>query len=384
MTHLFRKKSKEPACRSNREQWIGSMQMLAKPVLSAAKQGVLHRTFPEPASRLAAAAGVICGTASFLESLSGKQEASQYTPLLRDVQDLLNAIITSGSPDCCLAVPTNYEPTEVVPCNGLLAFALLKSKTVLLKSAKKDMLLQYFRNAKKSRPCLAREDLLFGAMIELVIYEISGSCDTQNLDYTINMLMHHNRGNGVFAPSGQYRWSYEHTFFLYPMMEVLCSYLPLWFDRQKTEAWKKAAASAFERMCTIQMRMIAPDGSFPVFGPEVWLRCGAFHTLAHGAAVKKLPKDLPYACAREALTSIMERTLTPAGTADEAGFLLPGLCGSQPSLCSPGFLRGKLYGCMTVFAPLGLPASHAFWNPADKSSPWQQVWSGQNIPLDCH
>lgn len=377
--HRFGKRARTAVGLANRRRWMELMDGLATPVLRTAQAGELHRTFPEPASRLAAAAGVLCGLAPFLEA----EPAAGSHALLAGARGLLADITSADGADSCRILPPEGSGTFGW-ANGLLAFALLRGRSCLLHAdpAAEQQLLEYFENARQSRFRPDADGLLFRSMVELALYELSGTCDTQVLDYTMTFLMRQSRGNGVFALDNGYRWSYAHTFFLYPMAGLLTEYAPIWFGR-KGEEWRRSIKQATERMSVIQARFLAPDGSFPVLGPEVWLRAGAFHTLAYAASREQLPRVLDGPAVREALLHLAERTLTPAGTVDADGFLLPGLCGHQPALCGPAVMRGQLYGCMAVFAPLGLPAHHDFWQNSEQKAPWDQMWTGENVPLDC-
>lgn len=386
---LFKRKPKLVAKKlsSNRKEWLELMNSLAEPVLDAGENGTLKQAFPEDVSRLAAVSGVLCGLSSFLEAPVQAGEESMHRALLQKARLLLMDVINPDSPDACPGFTGSFEPDEKLPALGLLAFALLKAKRVLMKElepAAQKLLLSYLQDAKYIRPKMDSEEVLFSAMLELAIYELSGDCETQNLDYAVTTLMDHYRGDGVFAPAGQFHWDYLNTFYVHPLLELLLPYLPYWF-RGRANAWEKTASGARARMLVMQARMISPDGSYPVLGYGMCLRAGAFHTLAHGALREDLPRELPYPCVRELLWRVMKRTLTPKGTQDQNGFLRPGLCGFQPSLCEPDFTTGQLYGCMAVFAPLGLPQNHAFWGVNTSRSLWQQAWIGENIPLDhCH
>lgn len=380
---LFGKRRRSVEGIANRRRWLELIEGLVLPFLRAAHEGELWKIFPEAESRLAAAAGVLCGVAPFLAAEPQVGEVDRYNVIYADARALIADVTSSDSTDCCCVLPSDANDTFGY-ANGLLAFALLRGKDRLIHTGAEEerKLLDYFERTRRSPVKPDADGLLFRAMVGLVISELGGTCDTQLLDYAITFLMRQSRGNGVFAPENGYRWSYSHTFFLYPAACLLTEYLPIWFGR-KGEDWKREMRKAVERISVIQMRFLAPDGSFPVLGPEMWLRSGAFHTLAYAASRELLPRELSGAAVREALLQMAERTLTPIGTVDGDGFLLPGLCGYQPTLCGPEVLRGYLYGCMTVFAPLELPAYHDFWQNGNEKSPWDQMWAGENVPLDC-
>jgi hypothetical protein len=79
---------------------------------------------------------------------------------------------------------------------------------------------------------------------------------------------------------------------------------------------------------------------------------------------------------------VMRRTLDPAGTFDEKGWLRIGLAGHQPAIGEPYISTGSLYLCTAAFLPLGLPAEDRFWSGA--VAPWTSVklWRGENVQAD--
>jgi hypothetical protein len=96
----------------------------------------------------------------------------------------------------------------------------------------------------------------------------------------------------------------------------------------------------------------------------------------------RLPEELPAGQVRCALNAVIGRTLSPAGTYDEAGWLRIGLSGHQPSIGERYISTGSCYLASFAFLPLGLPASDPFWTDADR--PWTavHVWGGGDIPCD--
>ena len=132
----------------------------------------------------------------------------------------------------------------------------------------------------------------------------------------------------------------------------------------------------------MQERLIAPDGSYPVTGRSITYRAGAFQTLAAVALVGALPKELPPAQVRGALTAVLRRTLEPAGTFDAQGWLQIGLAGHQPHLGEAYISTGSLCLRSGALLPLGLPAGNPFW--MGEAVPWtsQKAWGGTDLPAD--
>jgi hypothetical protein len=98
---------------------------------------------------------------------------------------------------------------------------------------------------------------------------------------------------------------------------------------------------------------------------------------------KQLPDEVTPEQVRCALSAVIRRTIEAPGTFDGNGWLRVGFSGHQPAIAESYISTGSLYLCATVFAPLGLARSEAFWSNPPK--PWtaQKVWSGQNdVPAD--
>jgi hypothetical protein len=137
-----------------------------------------------------------------------------------------------------------------------------------------------------------------------------------------------------------------------------------------------------QRYAAIQERMIAPDGSFPAIGRYITYRCGAFHLLADAARRNILPEGVTPPQIRSALSAVLQRTLSPAGTFSSEGWLQIGLAGHQPGLGETYISTGSLYLCSAAWLPLGLPPAGPFWSLPPQ--PWtaQTIWSGKNSLAD--
>jgi hypothetical protein len=137
-----------------------------------------------------------------------------------------------------------------------------------------------------------------------------------------------------------------------------------------------------QRYAAIQERLIAPDGSYPAIGRSITYRCGAFHLLADAVRRHILPAEITPSQTRCALSAVIERTLSPAGTFSSDGWLQIGLAGHQPGLGETYISTGSLYLCSAAWLPLGLPSADPFWS--DPPQPWtsQIIWSGKNLHAD--
>ncbi len=222
--------------------------------------------------------------------------------------------------------------------------------------------------------------LLFAAMIEAGLYSLGESWDRMRVDYALREHANWYVGDGVYGDGPHFHQDYYNAFVIIPFLTALMDVI----GKQEL-AWQEMDADVRERAkryAALQERMVAPDGSYPVVGRSIAYRCGAFQQLADAAFRQALPAEISPGQVRGALTAVIRRTLTPAGTFDKNGWLQIGLAGHQPSIGEIYISTGSLYLAMTAFLPLGLPASAPFWSAA--AAPWSSVkaWGGADFKAD--
>lgn len=222
--------------------------------------------------------------------------------------------------------------------------------------------------------------LLFAAMIEAGLQALGEPWDRMRVDYALREHENWYLGDGTYGDGPHFHQDYYNSFVILPFLQVLMDILG-----KQEAAWDAMADDIRERAmryAAIQERMIAPDGTYPVIGRSIAYRSGAFQLLADSALRQALPPNILPEQVRGALTAVMRRTLTPAETFDEKGWLRIGLAGHQPSLGEVYISTGSLYLCTAVFLPLGLPAKDRFW--VGPALPWSsmKVWSGTDFKAD--
>ena len=146
--------------------------------------------------------------------------------------------------------------------------------------------------------------------------------------------------------------------------------------------WSARLLERAQRYAVILERSISPEGTLPVTGRSLAYRAGALQVLAQLAQRDQLPAGLAPAQVRGALTAVIHRTLSAAGTFDAAGWLRTGLAGAQPSLGETYITTASLYLCTAAFLPLGLPPEHPFWSDPPRAWTARRAYAGEDLPAD--
>jgi hypothetical protein len=222
--------------------------------------------------------------------------------------------------------------------------------------------------------------LLFAAMIEAGLFAMGEPWDRMRVDYALREHANWYLGDGTYGDGPHFHQDYYNSFVILPFLTMLMDTVGA-----QEAAWTEMAGAIRERAtryAAIQERSVAPDGSYPIVGRSIAYRCGAFQHLADAALRHALPPEISPGQARCALTAVMQRTLMPAGTFNEKGWLRIGLAGHQPSLGEVYISTGSLYLCTAIFLPLGLPVGDRFWSGA--AAPWSsvKVWGGADFKAD--
>ena len=219
---------------------------------------------------------------------------------------------------------------------------------------------------------------LFSGFVEAGIYLLTGTCDAFRMELIFRQLDAWYVGDSLYKDGDVFSMDYYNSFVIHPMLYELAEIFesipgyssPL--DVQKIRLSRYAA---------IQERQIAPDGTYIAIGRSITYRCGAFHALSLAAWRHLLPEELTPAQVRCALSAVIERTLT-SRSFDEKGFLVIGVCDSQPDLGERYISTGSLYLCSAAFLILGLSEQDEFWSSGDKPWTQQRIWGGENLPAD--
>lgn len=265
---------------------------------------------------------------------------------------------------------------------AFLAQALLRAPVQLwgnLGPAERANLVAALKSSRVTKPGM-NNWLLFSASVEAALWEFTGECNTEVIEFAVKKHLEWYKGDGAYGDGPDWHWDYYNSYVIQPMLlDVLrvC-------DKKRHPLGKHYALilERAKRYAAVQERLISPEGTFPVIGRSSVYRFGAFQTLSQIGLLHQLPEGVEPAAVRAGLTTVIRRMLEAPGAFDQNGWLRPGACGFQPSLGEYYISTGSLYLCSVGLLQLGLPADDPFWSGPDK--PWTQkrIWAGEDIQAD--
>ncbi|HLX63767.1 MAG TPA: DUF2264 domain-containing protein [Planctomycetota bacterium] len=372
---------------ADRGFWAATAEKLAKPVLESLAAGTLKQKLPHrgksaekrvPFAPLEAFGRLMTGLAPWLESqgLGGAEEKSRahFAELAR--MGLAHAT-DPKSPDA-MNFSSGQQP---LVDTAFLAHALLRAPKELWSKLDAGVQTRVLDSLKASRAIKPGQNnwLLFSAMVEAALFRFDEKFERAPVETALKTHEKWYVGDGTYGDGPQLHWDYYNSFVIQPMLLEVLSVVG-----DQDPAWKAmlpVELKRAKRYAAIQERLIASDGSYPAIGRSITYRCGAFQLLALMALRRELPDGVSPEQVRCALSAVMRRTLEPAGTFDEDGWLQIGLSGHQPSLGEDYISGGSMYLCSAALLPLGLPPSDPFWRG---SAQWtsQRIWSGVDMHAD--
>ncbi len=222
--------------------------------------------------------------------------------------------------------------------------------------------------------------LLFSAMVEAALWELTGSAEMKPIEKAVNTHMNWYLGDGTYGDGPELHWDYYNSYVIQPfLLEVL--------DVCKRKGYPLAellpkVISRAQRYAQIQERLISPEGTYPVIGRSSVYRFAAFHHLAFMTLTRRLPQSLNPGAVRSGLTAVVRRMVEAPGTFDKDGWLTPGAVGNQESMHDMYNNSGSFYICLDGLIALGLPPDDPYWTAP--AAPWTQkrIWAGEDVPGD--
>lgn len=360
---------------------------VAGPVLTSLAEGKLKDNLPihdweknrKSFAPLEAFGRTLAGISPWLEL--GPDDTPEGKVRARFIDLSVKSLVNATDPKSPDLMNFNHGGQPVVD-TAFLAYGLLCAPKQLWGNLTPQQQSNVVAALKSSRAIKPGENnwLLFSATIEAALWQFTGECNTNPIEYAVNRHMEWYLGDGTYGDGHELHWDYYNSYVIQPMLLQLVRVCEE--KKHPLGALRPKIIARARRYAVVQERMISPEGTFPVIGRSSAYRFGAFQHLSTMALLHELPTELKPGAVRSGLTAVIHRMMEAPGTFDEHGWLQVGSVGHQPSIRESYISTGSLYLCLTSLADLGLPANDPFWTaPAE---PWTQkrIWSGADIPAD--
>ncbi len=386
----------EAPANKDRAYWCNLLYKIAAPVLSNMAEGNLQKnmlvevspnwdgrdkgvTYMETFGRLMA------GVAPWLTLPDDDTEEGKMRKQLREwaLKSYANAV-NPKSPDYLLWRGHGQALVDA----AYIAESFLRAYDQLWMPLDKETKERYFTEFSQLR----RVDppytnwLLFSSTIESFLAKAGAEHDEYRINSTCRKMEEWYTGDGWYADGAIFTFDYYNSYVLHPMyletlqaMKDAKSYTRIHYSKYYERALKRT-----QKYSLILERLIAPDGTFPVFGRSIPYRLATMQPLALMAWYGKLPAGVTNGQVRAALTATMKRMYEGTENFNEGGFLTIGFCGRQPNVADWYTNNGSLYMTSLAFLPLGLPATHPFWTDAAQEWTSCKAWGGKPFPKDHH
>jgi len=376
---------------TDRAFWVKSLYRISYPVIHHLAMGTLKKNMPvelgpgyysdaRQFTYLEAIGRTLAGIAPWLALPDDSTEEGKMRKQLR--QEAVKGLINACNPDNPDYIRFDIEDRQPIVDAAYLAAAFLRAPKALwepLDSNTKKYLVTGFKSL-RTRAAAYNNWLLFAAIDEAFLLQLGEQYDPARIQFCLEKIKEWYVGDGWYSDGQLFSMDYYNSFVMHPMLVDLLSVL---VAQKKTDATAyDIALKRMKRYAEFQERIIAPDGTFPVFGRSMTYRSAAFQALAQCALLKQLPESLPGGQTRSALSAVTKSLFAGNQNFDKNGWLVLGLNGHQPTLADAYTSTGSLYMATLIFLPLGLPADDPFWTAP--AAPWTSVkaWSGQAIKKD--
>lgn len=391
MTPLAQAQKKKQTKSSDRELWLHQMGRVARPVLSNLAADQLKEKMPvalsakidnrasrEKVAYLEAFGRVMSGIGPWLNLEGGSKEEVALRNQYR--QWALKAVANAVGPSAKDYM--QWEGGQPLVDASFLALGLIKCPWLWehLDNKVQEQVITAFKVTRNTVPVYSNW-ILFSGMIEAFFANYGIDYDAVRIEYGVREFSEHwYVGDGMYSDGNNFALDYYNSYVIQPYLATILEVAGKKNNRYEQYATKFDKIS--KRYAEIQERMINTDGSYPIIGRSIAYRGGAFHHLADIAMRQRLPESLNPAQVRGALTAVIKKTLEAPSSFTKDGWLNIGLYGYQPDAADFYITTGSLYLCSTIFLPLGLPETDAFWSAP--AAPWTAVkaWTGQDFPAD--
>jgi hypothetical protein len=376
--------------KQDREYWAQLLYKISYPVIHNLAEETLKKNMaleveknymydPKKVTYLEAVGRTMAGIAPWLALPDDDSKEGEMRKKLR--QELLKGLAHAVDPQSPDYLNFRTEQQPLVDA-AFMAQAFLRAPKALwepLDSITKKRVVEEFKSL-RNRTASYNNWLLFDGIHEVFLLSIGEQADPARISFAKRKIIEWYRGDGWYSDGESLSMDYYNSFVIHPM---LVDFLKVLADKNKIKAEEyETAVKRMARYSEFLERIIAPDGSFPVFGRSISYRTGAFQALAHTALLEKLPEHIEPAQVRTALTAVMHRMYDGCNNFDDNGWLVIGFCGRQPTLADRYISTGSLYMATLGFLTLGLPADNKFWTLPATDWTSKKAWNSQPTEKD--
>ena len=384
--------SQNPSGLEDRAYWIDVLTKIADPVLDNMSKGELKKNMPvetisgalNPSNtrttHLEALGRLLVGIAPWLElGPDGTDEGKLRDKYIRLMILSIDNGFNPQSPDYLNFIVTRQPLVDAAFfCQGILRAP--KQIWGNLSDETRQNVLNALQQIRKIKP-IESNWLLFSAMVEVTLLELTGECNMDPVNYAIMRFKEWYKGDGWYGDGADLHMDYYNSYVIHPMLLDVLEVMQK--HAKGEEEFYQLEKKRFTRYAEQQERMISPDGAYPVIGRSIAYRFGTFHVLSQAALKDLLPTSVVKAQVRCALTAVIKRHMSVEGNFDAKGWLTLGFAGPQPQIAERYISTGSLYLCTAVFAALGLPAIDEFWDTTYAEWTGKKIWSGNpDVKLD--
>lgn len=367
---------------NEREMWVSAVERIVTPVLTNMAEGNLQsylakiRKERSSTASFEAIARTLDGIAPWLELPPDETSESKIREkFLKLAHRALEQGVNFTSQDSII----NLGGTQPLVEYAYLSQAFLRSPKRLWGGLDKEVQKKWIDQLKKSREIKPYQNnwLLFSGEVEAFLWNVTNECDEKRMNIGPNTFMDSwFVGEGTYKDGSVFHFDYYNSYVIHPML------LDILIVKARKEKSDKATLMLKEEKkrgilyARWLERLIAPDGSYPVFGRSICCRMGVFHHLADVALRHGNIANVPPAQIRSALSAVIKKQVGNQNF-DQNGFLKLGFNGDQPDICEGYFNQGSLYHSVLIFLPLGLHKEDPFWTEPAKSWTSKLAWEGQ-------
>lgn len=179
-------------------------------------------------------------------------------------------------------------------------------------------------------------------------------------------------GDGWYKDGPAFHMDFYNSFVIHPFVVVVRGAI----RDMRPDGGKQYATAVrrLQRHAEFLERLVAADGTFPVFGRSAVYRTAVFHALAFCAV------HLGSETGCCALTRVHDRMWSTDANFDAAGFLHLGFMGKQHGMANSYSSNASCYFTCLSFSVCGLPESHPFWmsSSLDARLTQELIWTADS------